>query len=351
MVSYASCTIKPVAQRLTLGLKAIYTQICSYSRMLFKVTGIKRNWIIDSNTPLLECLNNYMETDRARNVQTYDFSTLYTNLKHDEIKAALRHVVRLAFKHSKCNYISVYESSFAWVKKPRENTFRFNEHLLIDTIDFILDNSYFSMGNLIFRQIIGVPIGVDPGPYIANLTLWYYENKYVDTLYKADYYSARRLNNTFRLIDDITSVNSDGVFQEHVDNIYPDSLILNKENVVDTSAHVLDLNIDIIEGKFVVGVYDKREDFPFKIVQYAPKCSNVSRNTLIGVFGSQLIRFFRICNNFDDFRKRVEVILNAFIKLGFEKKLLCSKYRHISNKHKFGEKFDTDSALDCLFSD
>ena len=35
-------------------------------------------------------------------------------------------------------------------------------------------------------------------------------------------------------------MNSDGTFQEDVGNIYPERLILNKENVVDTSAHVLD---------------------------------------------------------------------------------------------------------------
>ena len=71
------------------------------------------------------------------------------------------------------------------------------------------------MGSSIFRQIVGVPIGVDPGPFIANLTLFYYEYKYLDRLYKIYYFSA----NTFRLIDDITSINSDGVFQEHFKSI------------------------------------------------------------------------------------------------------------------------------------
>ena len=349
VVSYACCTVKPIAQRLTLGLKAVYSKICSYSRMLFKVTGIKRNWIIDNNAPILDCFNSYMESDRARNVQTYDFSTLYTNLRHDEIKVALKDVVNLAFKHSKCPYISIYESGFAWVKNPRENTFRFNVDTLINTIDFILDNSYFSMGNMIFRQIIGVPIGVNPGPFIANLTLLYYEYKYLDKLYRIDYYSAKRLNNTFRLIDDITTINSDGVFQEHVANIYPDSLTLNKENTEDTSAHVLDLNISIVEGCFIVEVYDKRDDFPFNIVQYAPKCSNMSRDVLIGVFGSQLVRFFRICNQFEGFRKRVELMLNAFIKLGFDRKLLSNKFRRIAEKHGFQEKFDMITTLDYLF--
>ena len=230
--------------------------------MLLKVTGIKRNRIIDNTQPILECFNNYSYTDRARNIQTYDFSTLHTNLKHNEIKVALRDVVKLAFRHSKCNYITIYNKGFAWVKKPRESTFKFSVESLIDTIDFVLDNSYFSMGGNIFRQIVGVPIGVDPSPFIANLTLFYYEYKYLDRLYKIDYFSAKRLYNTFRLIDDITSINSDGVFQEHFISIYPDSLVLNKENVDDSSAHVLDLNINIVNQHFIVSVYDKRDDFP-----------------------------------------------------------------------------------------
>ena len=82
----------------------------------------------------------------------------------------------------------------------------------------------FTLGNLVFRQIIGVPIGVDPGPYIANLTLWYYENSYLEKLYKYDFYGARMMGKTFRLINDITSINSDGVFGQHVGNIYPSSL-------------------------------------------------------------------------------------------------------------------------------
>ena len=61
------------------------------------------------------------------------------------------------------------------------------------------------------------------------------------------------------------------MFQEHFKSIYPDSLVLNKEHVDDNSAHVLDLNINIVNQHFIVGVYDKRDDFPFDIVQFLVK--------------------------------------------------------------------------------
>ena len=76
-----------------------------------------------------------MESETARNIQTYDFSTLYTNLKHDEITIALREVVKIAFKHSNCNFIAIYNKSFAWVKKPRANMFHFDWIVL----SFVLD--------------------------------------------------------------------------------------------------------------------------------------------------------------------------------------------------------------------
>ena len=45
---------------------------------------------------------------------------------------------------------------------------------------------------------------------------------------------------------------------EHVGNIYPESIIFNKETVIYNSAHVLDLSINSIEGQFIVEVYDIR---------------------------------------------------------------------------------------------
>ena len=346
VVSYASCSVKPLAARLTLALKAVYKKIISYSNMIFKVTGVNRNWIIDNNTSLLDCLNN---TEFARNIQTYDFTTLYTNLDHSNIKVALTSVIKLAFKHAKCKCISVYDKSFAWVNKPRDTTFYFDENSLIDAVNFLIDNCYFTLGNLVFRQIIGVPIGVDPGPYIANLTLWYYENSYLEKLYKYDFYGARMMGKTFRLIDDITSINSDGVFGQHVGNIYPSSLTLNKENVDDSYANVLDLNVKIIEGKFNVTVYDKRDDFPFQIVQFSGKDSNIPRSTTLGIFQSQLLRFFRICSNLEGFTERLRNIFFKFLDLGFDRELLKSRFVCVAEKHNFIGKFNNIDELYTVF--
>ena len=44
-----------------------------------------------------------------------------------------------------------------------------------------------------------------------------------------------------------------------------------KENEVDSAANVLDLDISInVEGKFSCKVYDKRDNFGFKVVKFQP---------------------------------------------------------------------------------
>ena len=57
----------------------------------------------------------------------------------------------------------------------------------------------------------------------------------------------RQWLNTIKFSRNMTSINSDGVFEkhEHCAGMYPRSLILNKENSVNSGADFLDLTIEI----------------------------------------------------------------------------------------------------------
>ena len=74
-----------------------------------------------------------------------------------------------------------------------------------------------------------------------------HEYSFISPLYKSDYRRALKLNRTLRLTDDISTLNSDGAHQ-----IYPSSLVLNQKNVDDIEADVLDLNISIKDGKYIL---------------------------------------------------------------------------------------------------
>ena len=113
VISYSKCSIIPLALKVSLGLKAVYSEICRYTKMLNIVTGVSRNWIILNNKPIIDAIESINENGIARNIQTFDFSTLYTNLEHKDIKEALIFTIKLAFRNrkskSESKYISVYD--------------------------------------------------------------------------------------------------------------------------------------------------------------------------------------------------------------------------------------------------
>ena len=99
-----------------------------------------------------------------------------------------------------------------------------------------------------------------------------------ERIYVSDYKRAITFNGCYRLMDDISSINSDGVFEEATPFIYPESLTLNKENEGNISANILDLNIelDVSSNNLVTGpYYYKRDKFKFLVVNYPDMCGTI----------------------------------------------------------------------------
>jgi hypothetical protein len=102
-------------------------------------------------------------------------------------------------------------------------------------------------------------------------------------------------NHTFRYIDDVLSMNNHD-FHNYVHLIYPNELEIKDTTESDKSASYLDilLNIDS-SGRLTTSLYDKRDDFDFKIVNFRFLCSNIPLSSAYGVYVSQLIRYARAC--------------------------------------------------------
>ena len=72
--------------------------------------------------------------------------------------------------------------------------------------------------------------------FLAILFLAYYEIHWVKNLQRTNYGRARKYNKNFRFIDDLGTINDGGQFERSHNEIYPEELLLNKENEVDTNA-------------------------------------------------------------------------------------------------------------------
>ena len=207
-------------------------------------------------------------------------------------------------------YISIYAKSARWSNKPRKSTFRFDCASLKEAVKFILEHSFFSVGSTCFQQNIGVPIGVDCAPEMANLTLFWYEYRFICSLLRSDYRRALRFNGCFRLMDDVSCLNLDGVFQQDVSKIYPSCLKLNKENTGSCEANVLDLTIALnsTHNIFSYKIFDKRDAFSFEIINYPDIGGNISATCCYGVVKSELNRYSKLSSDFSSFSNRKETL-------------------------------------------
>ena len=126
----------------------------------------------------------------------------------------------------------------------------FTRHSLKAAVKHLVQNCYFTVGNVVLRQAIGIPMGIDPAPFWANLFLYRFEQKYMSNLIITDKVKARHFHSTSRFIDDLCAINDGNLFGTVYRDIYPEELELKLEHS-GTHASFLNLDITISEGIFV----------------------------------------------------------------------------------------------------
>ena len=103
-----------------------------------------------------------------------------------------------------------------------------------------MDNIYIRFGTKLYRQIVGIPMGTNCAPLVADLFLFCYERYFMKNLSsdnQADVIKA--FNSTSRYLDDLLNIDNP-YFEGMVNQIYPSGLQLNKVNTSDTEAPFLD---------------------------------------------------------------------------------------------------------------
>ena len=56
-----------------------------------------------------------------------------------------------------------------WAGNSKSSSCMFTKDSVINAVSFLIRNCYFKLGDKLFRQDIGIPMGSDPAPFFANL--------------------------------------------------------------------------------------------------------------------------------------------------------------------------------------
>ena len=199
-------------------------------------------WVLDNINPVIQNIDRINKKKNAKCISSFDFSTLYTKIRHTELIERLSKIIDFVFFKGERNCIRISKLRNAyWGNASPENTC-FTKTSLRCAVKYLIENCYFSVGNIIMRQDIGIPMGIDPAPFWANLFLYSYEEEYVRNLITNDKIKARKFHATSRYIDDLLSLNDGSEFGNVYKEIYPNSLELKQEN---TGCHATFLNLQI----------------------------------------------------------------------------------------------------------
>ena len=152
--------------------------------------------------------------------------------------------------------------------------------------------------------MVGIPMGTNCAPLVADLFLFCYERDFMTSLSDAkEAEIIEAFKSTSRYLDDLLNIDNP-YFEGMVNRIYPSELQFNKANTSDTEAPFSDLHLSISNGFVSSKIYDKRDDFDFDIVIFPFLDGDVPHSTSYGVNISQLIRFARVSSHVADFNAR-----------------------------------------------
>ena len=139
-------------------------------------------------------------------------------------------------------------------------------------LEFLINNIFVSFGGTLFQQVVGIPMGTNCAPLLADLFLYSWVGVSSKFVKDKKIHEARAFNFTYKYIDDVLAI-SNSRFAEFLPLIYPPELEVKETTDTASSASFLDLYLKFDDsGQLSTKIYDKRDDFN---LNFPIMCSNI----------------------------------------------------------------------------
>jgi hypothetical protein len=233
-------------------------------------------------------------------LEAREVEQMYTNISLTLLKTAMRKTLKAAFQHllqnpkdpdhilkyilvssvkgesTLCDTIpstgNVTHDPITGTLKKSSFSHCITEDILNDWIDYLIDNIYISIGvGIVLKQIIGLPMGIQPAVFFANCFMFYYELDFarrVMAVKRFDIIAHFRF--TGRFVDDIVALQnpilssfiSRNVTFEGIHGIYPDCITITIEQQSYISLDHLDIHIYKYDNTWQTNIYNKKHHKP-----------------------------------------------------------------------------------------
>ena len=147
---------------LTFCLTAIKNHVIKYCGTVFYRNG--RNLFWSGRNPS-EILNKFK---KKSSISTFDSSTLYATISHNLIKEKITDLIEQTFNREGSLYLFCNEKS-AYFTSEQPKRFKLGScQKVCDALHHLLDNIFIRFGSTLYRQIVGIPMGTNCAPLVAD---------------------------------------------------------------------------------------------------------------------------------------------------------------------------------------
>ena len=203
----SACTTTELSIILTSLLTAIKNHVIKYCTTVYERNGNKLFWSIKTSGEILNKLKS--RGFLASGLSTYDFSTFYTTLPHNLIKEKRTELIEQTFNREGSLYLACNDkSAFLTSEQPKRYKL-WSCQKMCDACRYFLDKIFIRFDSKLYRQIVGIPIGTNCAPLVADLFLFCYERDFMLPLSdnnQTDIIEA--FNSTSRYLDDLLNIDN-----------------------------------------------------------------------------------------------------------------------------------------------
>ena len=179
--SHCSTTI--LSKNITSALTAVKDYAIKYSETAFSNSNVNYFWSIKNSSEVIEKLR--LRNFQGSQVSSIDFSTLYTSLPHELSKEKLLSLVNWCFnREQKRTSVLQIRRDFT----PTRHMTRINVGLALSLVKLLLSSWKIDMCDLVTwytKKIVGILMGTNCAPLIADLFLYCYERDFMSILQKS----------------------------------------------------------------------------------------------------------------------------------------------------------------------
>jgi hypothetical protein len=160
---------------------AVKEKLQKYSATTYARSGVNQMWILKNSKELLANLK--AQTSQINSIKTYDFSTLYSTIPHDKLKSRLLDNCFVNKNgEKKYSYLVISHQKHYFVKYHSDSTQKYYDVAIKKMLEFLIDDIDIVVGGQVFRRSVGIPMGTNCAPLLADLFLYSYEAEFIQKL-------------------------------------------------------------------------------------------------------------------------------------------------------------------------